>query len=112
MVLSMDRSRLYTTDPYAEKVEVFDVASRKAVDKFTLTEGNKRVRISGLNVDPKHRFAVLLIKSFWRIQHVDAGFDAQGILKAEYQLPSSRYPVDFRRFPDFPHRGDGERRWD
>lgn len=63
MVLSMDRSRLYTTDPYAEKVEVFDVASRKAVDKFTLTEGNKRVRISGLNVDPKHRFAVLLIKS-------------------------------------------------
>jgi putative ABC transport system permease protein len=45
--------------------------------------------------------ATLLIKSFWRIQHVDAGFRAEGILKAEYQLPPSRYPVDFRRFPDF-----------
>ena len=44
--------------------------------------------------------ATLLIKSFWRIQHVDAGFQSAGILKAEYQLPASRYPVDFRRFPD------------
>ena len=44
--------------------------------------------------------ATLLIKSFWRIQHVDAGFHSEGILKAEYQLPFSRYPVDFRRFPD------------
>ena len=44
--------------------------------------------------------ATLLIKSFWRIQQVDPGFRSAGILKAEYQLPSSRYPVDFRRFPD------------
>ncbi|MEX2281505.1 MAG: hypothetical protein WEE89_03340 [Gemmatimonadota bacterium] len=63
MVLSMDRTRLYTLDPYAEKVEIFDVGTRKAVDRFTLTEGTKRVRISGINIDPKHRFAVLLIKS-------------------------------------------------
>src|SRR5688500_9703088 len=48
MVLSMDRTRLYTLDPYAEKVEIFDVATRKAVDRFTLTEGTKRVRISGI----------------------------------------------------------------
>jgi putative ABC transport system permease protein len=45
--------------------------------------------------------ATLLIKSFWHIRQVDAGFRSDGILKAEYQLPSSRYPVDFRRFPDF-----------
>jgi putative ABC transport system permease protein len=45
--------------------------------------------------------ATLLIKSFWHIQRVDAGFRSDGILKAEYQLPSSRYPVDFSRFPDF-----------
>jgi len=45
--------------------------------------------------------ATLLIKSFWRIQHVDPGFRSDGILKAEYQLPPSRYPVDFRRWPDF-----------
>jgi len=45
--------------------------------------------------------AMLLIKSFWRIQQVDAGFRSEGVLKAEYQLPASRYPVDFKRFPDF-----------
>jgi putative ABC transport system permease protein len=44
--------------------------------------------------------ATLLIKSFWLIHQVDAGFRAERILKAEYQLPASRYPVDFRRFPD------------
>ena len=45
--------------------------------------------------------SVLLIKSFWLIQQVDPGFSAAGVVKAEYQLPPSRYPVDFRRFPDF-----------
>jgi putative ABC transport system permease protein len=45
--------------------------------------------------------AMLLIKSFWRLQQLDPGFSAAGIVKAEYQLPSSRYPVDFKVFPDF-----------
>jgi putative ABC transport system permease protein len=45
--------------------------------------------------------ATLLIKSFWHIRHVNPGFQAVGILKAEYQLPRSRYPVHFSRFPDF-----------
>jgi putative ABC transport system permease protein len=45
--------------------------------------------------------AGLLIKSFWRLQHVDAGFVTGGVLKAEYQLPPSRYPVNFKVWPDF-----------
>jgi putative ABC transport system permease protein len=45
--------------------------------------------------------AGLLIKSFWRILQVDPGFDASGVVKAEFQLPASRYPTDFRRYPDF-----------
>jgi putative ABC transport system permease protein len=45
--------------------------------------------------------AGLLIKSFWRIQKVDAGFTAEGVVKAEYQLPTSRYPRDFKQWPDF-----------
>jgi putative ABC transport system permease protein len=46
--------------------------------------------------------AGLLIKSFWQLQQVDPGFEASGVLKAQYQLPASRYPVDFRRWPDVP----------
>jgi predicted permease len=45
--------------------------------------------------------AGLLIKSFWRLRHVDPGFRAQGVVKAEYQLPPSRYPRGFDRWPDF-----------
>jgi putative ABC transport system permease protein len=45
--------------------------------------------------------AGLLIKSFWRLWHVDPGFRVERTLKAEYQLPPSRYPVNFAVFPDF-----------
>jgi putative ABC transport system permease protein len=53
--------------------------------------------------------AGLLIKSFWQLQQVDPGFDASRVLKVQYQLPRSRYPVDFQRWPDFPsiHRFNG-----
>jgi predicted permease len=46
--------------------------------------------------------AGLLIKSLWRLQQVDPGFQARGVLKAEYQLPASRYPRDFSKWPDWP----------
>jgi len=45
--------------------------------------------------------AGLLIKSFARLLDVDPGFRADGIVKAEYQLPAKRYPVDFSVWPDF-----------
>lgn len=45
--------------------------------------------------------AGLLIKSFWRLQHVDPGFDTAGVLKAEFQIPRSRYLTE-RQWPDIP----------
>jgi putative ABC transport system permease protein len=45
--------------------------------------------------------AGLLIRTFWNLQRVDPGFRAAGVLKAEYQLPATRYPVDFRVWPNF-----------
>jgi putative ABC transport system permease protein len=45
--------------------------------------------------------AGLLIRSVWELRQVDAGFSTAGVLKAEYQLPRSRYPVDFEAFPNF-----------
>jgi putative ABC transport system permease protein len=43
----------------------------------------------------------LLARSFWHLRHVDPGFRSGGLMKAEYQLPASRYPADFKRWPDF-----------
>ncbi len=48
--------------------------------------------------------AALLIKSLLTLQNVDPGFNASQVLKAEFQLPASRYPGDFSRFPDWPER--------
>ena len=41
-----------------------DIASKKALGKFTLSTANTRVRIWGLDVDPQERFAVLLVKTY------------------------------------------------
>ena len=45
--------------------------------------------------------AGLLIKSFWRLQQVDPGFDASGVLKAEFQLPR-RYVDVQDKWPNLP----------
>ena len=70
--------------------------------------GPGRARLRSALVVAELTFAVvlvsgagLLIRSFWTLQQVNPGFQAAGVLKAEYQLPASRYPVDFRKWPDF-----------
>jgi predicted permease len=45
--------------------------------------------------------AGLLIRSFWNLEGVNPGFASQGVLKAEYQLPDSRYPSDYSKWPNF-----------
>jgi predicted permease len=45
--------------------------------------------------------AGLLVRSFWELRTVDPGFRADAVLKAEFVLPTGRYPTDFSRWPDF-----------
>jgi len=58
--LSFDRKRFYTVEAQMEKVEILDIASRKTIDTFTLSEGNKKVRIRSLEPDPQNRFVMML----------------------------------------------------
>jgi putative ABC transport system permease protein len=46
--------------------------------------------------------AGLLIRSLWRLQQVDLGFETAGVLKAEFLLPGSRYPQRMSDFPAWP----------
>ncbi len=71
--------------------------------------GGERTRFRSALVVTELAFAVmlmigagLLIKSLWRLEQVDPGFRPQGLLKAEYQLPASRYPRDFSQWPNWP----------
>src|SRR4249919_1037502 len=43
--LSRDRKRFYTIEAGMEKVEIVDIAARKTIDSFSLSEGAKKVRI-------------------------------------------------------------------
>jgi predicted permease len=46
--------------------------------------------------------AGVLLRSFWALAGIDPGFRAAQVLKAEYQLPEARYPLDFSRWPQLP----------
>ena len=72
------------------------------------TAGPGRARLRAALVVLELAFAVmllagagLLIRSFWNLQQVDAGFRAGGVLKAQYKLPATRYPASFRDWPNF-----------
>lgn len=43
----------------------------------------------------------LVLRSFRAVLNVDAGFSAQQVVKAQYELPTSRYPRNFANFPRF-----------
>ena len=62
--LSYDRKHFYVSEPRFESVEIFDIASRRSLGTFTLSSGNRTVRLSGMNVDPTERFAVMVVKIF------------------------------------------------
>jgi hypothetical protein len=63
LTLSQSRTKFYVLDSTGEKIEIVDIPTRASVDTFTLSDGNKKVRIRGLQVDPLERFLILLTRS-------------------------------------------------
>lgn len=63
LTLSQDRSKFYVLDSTYEKIEVIDIATRRTLSTFTLSEGARRTRIRGLAVDPLDRFAIVLSRA-------------------------------------------------
>jgi len=61
--LSRDRTRFYTVDAQMEKVEVIDIASKKAIDTFTLSQPNTHVRIKTLDPDPTHNYVMMVTRT-------------------------------------------------
>lgn len=63
LTLSEDKKRFYYTNTMYEDVEIADIASRKVIDTFRLSEGNKKVRIRSLEADPTNSYLILLSKA-------------------------------------------------
>ena len=59
MVVSEDRSRFHFLDPTMEHLTTVGVASQAVTDSFTLSEGNRRVRIRSFRAAPDGRTAIL-----------------------------------------------------
>src|SRR5512142_3337771 len=62
--LSFDRKHLYLSDPGDEKLEIVDLATKKSSGVFTLSTDSTKVRMWGFSLDPKERFAVLVVKAY------------------------------------------------
>ena len=60
LTLSSDGKRFYVRKIDMEEIEVVDIAARKSIDRFKLSEGPKQVRIFGLAVDPREQYLVLM----------------------------------------------------
>jgi len=63
MRLSRDATRFYVQSADQEHFEVIDVANRRTVDTFTLSEGNRHVRALAYDVDPQQRVMVLVART-------------------------------------------------
>src|SRR5262249_39831006 len=74
-------------------------ASRHAESSNRVTGGQRARRMRGFVVISEISLALvllagagLLIKSFFRLLSVDAGFDPRGVLSLKVALPDARYP--------------------
>jgi DNA-binding beta-propeller fold protein YncE len=85
--LSFDRKHLYITDPGDEKLEIIDLASKRSSGVFTLSTDSMKVRMWGFNLDPKERFAVLLVKAYQ--EHPDR-YEVKGPFLLRYDLSQHR----------------------
>jgi hypothetical protein len=60
---SQDRTRFYVLNSTYEQIEVVDIASRKTLNTFTLSTGNKHMRVISMQADPLNRYLILLTRT-------------------------------------------------
>ena len=110
LTLSQSRSKFYVLDSTGEKIEIIDISTRASVETFSLSEGNKKVRIRGLQVDPLERFLILLTRSAtkqidrWEISDISMQFYDLAQKKVTRTIPwprgEEREFVNIRFSPD------------
>ena len=85
--LSADGSRFYIGSADQQHIEVVDLATRKSVDAFTLSEGNKTVRVLAFAADPQNRVMTLLTRSSTKLAD---RFEIGAPMIVQYDLPGHK----------------------
>src|SRR5215831_16572795 len=85
--ISRDRKRFYTIEAGMEKIEILDIAARKTLDTFSLSEGNKKVRIRSIEPDPLHRFVMMVTATATKLT---VRFDIGSPTLVQYDLQSHK----------------------
>src|SRR5262249_40148295 len=61
--LSTDGTRFYVLNADQEHIEAAALAMRKSLDSFTLSEGNRKVRVLAFAADPQNRVMTLVTRT-------------------------------------------------
>ena len=98
LTLSQSRKKFYVLDSTLEKIEIVDIATRASLSTFTLSEGNKKVRIRGMQVDPLERFLILLTRSATKqIDRWEIGDITHAALRSRAEEGDAHHSVAARR---------------
>ncbi|HET9368941.1 MAG TPA: ADOP family duplicated permease [Vicinamibacterales bacterium] len=108
LIVSMVVGVLFGIVPALQAIGIRPRSALAAESTRSSTGSRERRRIRSILVVAEVALAVvlvaaagLLIRSFWHIRAIDPGFQSAGVVKAEFQLPASRYPTN-AGFPNFP----------
>jgi hypothetical protein len=83
LLLSEDRKRFYVETVSFDNFEIIDIASRKSIDNFGLSEGNKKVRVLSFAADPLNQYLILETKTATKLMD---RFDAGSTTLLQYDL--------------------------
>jgi predicted permease len=81
-----------------------DLSGALAADSGRVAGGSRRARVVLVVAEVALAVALttaagLLVRSFWGLQQVDPGFATAGVLKAQFQLPRTRYAISTKSWP-------------
>ncbi|HSJ13472.1 MAG TPA: ABC transporter permease [Longimicrobiales bacterium] len=90
---------------HARRLDLQSVLKLQAGRRVSTGRGGRRVQRALVIAEvalavPLVIGAGVLLRSFQALSAVDPGFRTEQVLKVQYQLPASRYPMDFSQWPN------------
>lgn len=112
MILSKDKKLGFWDAENHEDIEIADLADGKVIDTFRLSEGNKKVRVRALEVDPTNSFLVFMSKSYTKLSdHFEIGPNEIVLYDIKQHKIARKIPWpkdEEREFAAFKYSPDGK----